>query len=62
MCFGERMTPSYIQKPTMPNALAFKVISLANSSPPPMASARTTAASFADLVTSPLIASSTLMV
>src|SRR5262249_26820834 len=47
----------------MPSALAFKVISLANSSSlPPMASATTTAASFADLVTSPLIASSTLMV
>src|SRR5215831_7275053 len=47
----------------MPSALAFKVISLAKSaSLPPMASATTTAASFADLVTSPLIASSTLMV
>jgi hypothetical protein len=38
----------------MPSILAFKVMSLANSSSlPPMASATTTAASFADLVTSP---------
>ena len=38
----------------MPSALAFKVITLANSSSlPAMASATTTAASFADLVTKP---------
>jgi hypothetical protein len=46
----------------MPSALALRVISLANSSSvPPMASATTAAASFADLVTNPLMASSTQM-
>ena len=46
----------------MPSARALRVIIRANSSSlPPRASAITTAASLADLVTSALIASSTLM-
>ena len=47
----------------MPSARALRVIILAkSSSSPPMASAITTAASLAERVTSPLMASSTLMV
>ena len=47
----------------MPSARAFRVIILAKpSSVPPIYSAITTAASFAERVTSPLMASSTLMV
>jgi ABC-type polysaccharide transport system permease subunit len=47
----------------MPSAFAFEVMTFANSSSlPPIASATTTAASFADLVTSPFIASSTVIV
>ena len=47
----------------MPSARALRVMARANSSSlPPSASAITTAASLADLVTRPLIASSTLSV